>query len=137
MQAIFTVWQNSKKGFISRSRAVRIDNIKGLSFTVTDQNEIIYTFLKDNDDKSFFMHIITTDGKQKHEVQVPVTIVHLSVINVLFNHVNKTVLVNLDSNFNGASLFIFSKAGELLYDFEIQGWRHHKLTSSQRTYRYG
>ena len=67
------------------------------------------------------------DGKIKHEVQVPVTFGFLISINVVFNHVNKTIFVSLSVNW--ASLFIFSKTGELLYDFEIPGWCFQQLTS--------
>ena len=104
------------------------EDIKEQSFTVSDQNEIIYTFVKQSDDKSFFMHIITMDGKVKHEVQVPVTSVCLHSIHVVFNHVNKTILVSL-SGFKTTSLFVFSKTDELLYDFEIPDWGFHQLTS--------
>ena len=103
------------------------DDITKLSFTVPDQNEIIYSFFRDSDDECFFVHIITMDGKIKHEVQVPVTFGFLFSINVVFNHVNKTILVSLSVNW--ASLFIFSKTGKLLYDFEIPGWCFHQLTS--------
>ena len=68
---------------------------------------------------TFVMHIITMDGTLKHEVHVPflpVTFPLLSSINVVFNHVNKTILVNW------VSLFILSKTGEQLYDFETSGY---------------
>ena len=104
------------------------DDITELSFTVTDQNQIIYTFLKGNYDRSFVMHITTMDGKLKHEVEVPATTAYLLCINVVFNHVNKTILVSL-SGFMTTSFFIFSKTGELFYDFKLPGWRDHQLTS--------
>ena len=101
-----------------------------LSFTTSDQNEIIYTFLKYSDDKSFSMHIITMDGEVKHEKQVPANTSVSPVINVVFNHVKRTILVSLyNLGEDHISLFIFSKTGEQLYDFEMKGWNYHKLTS--------
>ena len=106
--------------------------IDALSFTTSDQNEIIlvYTFLKYSDDKSFFMHIITMDGKVKHEKQVTTNTFVNPVINVVFNHVKRTILVSLyNLGEDHISLFIFSKTGEQLYDFKMKGWNYHKLTS--------
>ena len=110
---------------------VCLDDITKLSFTVSDQNEIIYTFVKQSDDESFVMHIITMDGKLKHEVQVqvPSFLVFQCSINVMFKHVNKTILVSLFDGEHSISLFSFSKTGELLYKFQIPGWHHHQLTS--------
>ena len=46
------------------------DSFNTLTFTVSDQNEIIYLFSKRNDYNSLVMHIITMDGKLKHQVRV-------------------------------------------------------------------
>ena len=110
------------------------DDITELSFTVSDQNEIIYTFSKRNDDKPFVMHIITMDGKLKHEVpnneeQIPAATNHVCFMNVVLNHVNKTILVSLYSGGDSISLFSFSKTGELLYEFKIPDWHSHQLIS--------
>ena len=119
---------------------VHPNDIKELSFTVSDQKEIIYTFSTHSDDKSFTMHIVTMGGKLKHEAQAPAIIDWLFSINVVFNHGNKTILVSL-FNYNDYSskcqcysfpdilLFSFSKAGELLYEFKIPRWTDHQLTS--------
>ena len=115
------------------------EDIKELSFTVSDQNEIIYTFVKQSDDESFVMNIITMDGELKHEVKVPATTDWVLSMNVVFNHENKTILVSLcnDNDDSSATLtdtsfFSFSKNGELLNEFEIPGWEFHQLTSHSR-----
>ena len=111
---------------------VHPDDIKELSFTVSDQKKIIYIFSKRSDETSFTIHIITMDGELKHEVKVPTTTNWLFSINVIFNHVNKTIVVTLFNNNDHSStsdykkkvitfpeilLFTFSKTGELLYEF--------------------
>ena len=73
-------------------------DIQAPSFTVSDKNEIIYTFSKYNDDKSFVIYIITIEGLLKREVQVPATTYLVYSMNVVFNHVNKTILVSLHSD---------------------------------------
>ena len=123
---------------------VHPDDIKELSFTVSDQKKIIYIFSKRSDETSFTIHIITMDGELKHEVKVPTTTDWLFSINVIFNHVNKTIVVTLFNNNDHSStsdykkkvitfpeilLFTFSKTGELLYEFKIPCWTHHQLTS--------
>ena len=122
------------------------NDIRELSFTVSDQNKIIYTFLKDSDDKYFAQHIITMDGKLKREVglQVLATYLGLNFLNVVFDHINKRVLVSLQINdayssdsdcgyyYNTRghiSLFIFSKIGELLHELKLPRWNRHRLTS--------
>ena len=115
------------------------EDIKELSFTVSDQNEIIYTFVKQSDDESFVMNIITLDGELKHEVKVPATTDWVLSMNVVFNHENKTILVSLcnDNDDSSATLtdtsfFSFSKNGEVTHEFEIPGWEFHQLTSHPR-----
>ena len=69
-------------------------------------------------------------GKLKREVQVRTTTgCRVLSINVVFNHVNKTILVSFYSGERSISLVSFSKTGELLYKFQIPDWAHHKLTS--------
>ena len=108
---------------------VHPDDIWRLSFTVSHQNEIICIFSKYSDKKSLVMYIITIDGKIKLEAQVPRKTGYVCSTNVVFNHVNKTILVSLYSCRDEISLFVFSKTGELLYDFKIPGWNYHQLTS--------
>ena len=63
------------------------------SCTVSDQNEIIFTCSTRSDDKSFVMYLITMSGELKHELQVRTTTGCRGFsINVVFNHVNKTIL---------------------------------------------
>ena len=106
----------------------RAYDIKKLNFTVSDQNEI-YILLKR--DKSIVMHIITMDDQHEHEVQFPENTVGVLCMNVVFNHVNKTILVSLrgDTDRDNISFFIFSKTGELLYEFQMPDWGYHQLTS--------
>ena len=112
---------------------VRPDDIDRLSFTVSDQNEIICIFLKYSDDKSFVMSIITMDGELKLETQFKGKTGDVYSTNVVFNHVNKTILVSLCSRGDGISLFVFSKTCELLYEFKIPGSNYmsfnYELTS--------
>ena len=109
---------------------VRPDDIDKLSFTISDQNEIICTFLKSSDAKASFMYIITMDGKLKHDVNVPKIITsRQQSVSVVFNHVNKTILVSVGHLEREISLFTFSNTGELLYKFKIPGWSLHQLTS--------
>ena len=100
-----------------------------LSFTVSDQNEIICIFSKCTDKKSFVMCIITMDGQLKHEEQVPTNTGIVGFTHVVFNHVNKTILVSFPISLHAISLYVFSKIGELLYEFRIPGWYWHQLTS--------
>ena len=109
---------------------VRSDDSDKLSFTISDQNEIICTFLKSIDANAFVMRIITMDGKLKHDVDVPEIITsRQQSVSVVFNHVNKTILVSLSHLEREISLFTFSNTGELLYKFKIPGWPFHQLTS--------
>ena len=109
---------------------VHPDDIFDGSCTVSDQNEIIFTCSILSDDKSFVMYIITMSGKLKREVQVRTTTgCRVVSINVVFNHVNKTILVSFYNGERGISLVSFSKTGELLYKFQIPGWDYHELTS--------
>ena len=106
------------------------DDIRELSLTVSDQNEIICIFSKYNDDKSFVMSIITMDGQLKHEEQVPTNTGYVRSLNVVFNHVNKTILVSIYPCYRDRILlFVLSKTGELLYEFKTPGWDWHELTS--------
>ena len=107
---------------------VHSDDICRLSFTVSDQNEIICLLSKRRD---LVMYIITIDGQFKHEEQVPKNTGYACYTNVVFNHVNKTILVSLYDCGDRISMFVFSKAGELLYEFKIPGWHYHcyQLTS--------
>ena len=91
------------------------------SITVSDQNEIIYLFPNTNEGIS--MHIITMDGTLKHEVHVPANTDSVGSMNVVFNHVDKKILVSL-YDFTGRyiSLFSFSTTGALDYKFKIPGW---------------
>ena len=76
------------------------------------------------------MCITTMDGQLKHEEQVPTNTGLVGYTNVVFNHVNKTVLASLYSIGRRISLFVFSKTGELLYDFKIPAQYYcHQLTS--------
>ena len=104
------------------------DDIFVRSCTVTDQNKVIYVFSKLDNYESFFMHIFTMDGELKHKVKVPATISFWYLCNVVFNHVNKTILVSLFDGRYTTSLFSFSKTGELLYKFQIPGC-YYRLTS--------
>jgi hypothetical protein len=102
------------------------------SFTVSNKNEIIFTFR--NPGEKLFLYIITIGGKLKHKVQVPVenywgpdgehdrAIFH--VLSVVFNHVNETILASLyNSRLANAptTIFCFSNTGELLHPFNILG----------------
>ena len=102
--------------FLLLLKNVYPEDIKELSFTVSDQKKIIYTFVKQSDDESFVMNIITMDGELKHEVKVPATTDWVLSMNVVFNHENKTILVSLcnDNDDSSAALtdtsfFSFSK----------------------------
>ena len=109
---------------------VRPDDIDKLSFTISDQNEIICTYLKSSDAKAFVMLIITMDGKLKHDLDVPKIITsRQQSVSVVFNHVNKTILVSVCHLEREISLLTFSNTGELLYKFKIPGWSLHQLTS--------
>ena len=90
------------------------------SFAVTDENEIIY--ISKSGIYECFMHIFTMDGKLKLKVKVPATINRFFSRNVVFNNVNKTILVSLFHFEDTTSLFSFSMTGELLYKFKIPGW---------------
>ena len=112
-------------------KKVRPDDIWEPEFTVTDENEIVYIFLKLDSYESFFMHIFAMNGEPKDiKVKVPATIDFCYSCKVVFNHVNKTILVS-DCGRSAVitSLLSFSKTGELLYKFQIPGWGDHKLTS--------
>ena len=112
---------------------VRPDDICKLRLTVSDQNEIICVFSKYSDQKSFVMYIITIDGELKHD-QTNIRYERCAT-NVVFNHVRKTILVSFSTEYNDRiSLLVFSKTGELLYEFKIPGWygwyyRSYQLTS--------
>jgi hypothetical protein len=101
------------------------------SFTVSNKNEIIFTFGNFGENK-FFLYIITIDGKLKRKVQVPLERewAILCSLNVVFNHVNETILVSLyDGNLgNPTTIFCFSDTGELLHRFDIQG-EYYQLLS--------
>ena len=101
------------------------DDVNPLSFTVSDQNEIIYTFSTKRDD-FFALCIITMDGELKHEEEVPTKTGYVCSLNVVFNHVNKTILVSLN---DVGVFFVFSKSGKLLYKFKIPAWDQYQLTS--------
>ena len=76
-------------------KKVDTDDITNFSFTVSNKNEIICTFLKVTKPK-FNMYIITMDGKLKCALRVPATISELgSSSSVVFDHVNETILVCL------------------------------------------
>ena len=103
-------------------------DFKELSFTVSDDNEIVYIFPNSNDD--IIMHIITMNGEFKREVKVTRTTDNS--LNVVFNHVNKTILVSLccSERFSSCSTFFsFSKEGKLLHKCEMPGWEAHRLAS--------
>ena len=117
---------------------VRPDDVEKLSLTVSDQNDIVFTFSKRSNEKYFFIHIITMDGKLRLEVQVSATTKDVYYMNVVFNHVNKTILVSLhvedsglSSTFYDTSLFSVSKTGERLYKLNIPEfeWSGHDLIS--------
>ena len=59
-------------------------DIEAPSFTISDHNEIIHSFLKYSDDKSFVIYIITIEGELKREVQVPATTYLVYSMNVVF-----------------------------------------------------
>jgi hypothetical protein len=126
---------------------VNPDDIAEFSFTVSNKNEIICTFLKYEDLKRLYMYIITMDGKLKREVQVPAIHSDLHWLSVVFNHVNGTILVSLgdvdDSDGDGdndrftnidfrkqdhTTIYTFSNTGELLHQFNILDW-HTRLVS--------
>ena len=135
---------------------VHPDDICKLRLTVSDQNEIICVFSKYSDQKSFVMYIITIDGELKHDQtniryercatnddQTNIRYERCATnddqtniryerraTNVVFNHVSKTILVSFSMEYNDRiSLLVFSKTGELLYEFKIPGWDSHQLTS--------
>ncbi|CAB4013983.1 Hypothetical predicted protein [Paramuricea clavata] len=75
--------------------------IDEFTFTVSNKNEIICTFFKDEIIKCFYMYIITMDGKLKRAVQVPVVNSdYYWRLSVVFNHVNETILVSLDKDYD-------------------------------------
>ena len=112
---------------------VRSDDIRKLSLTVSDQNEIICVFSKYRDNNSFVMYIITMEGQLKHEAQVPENSGIVCSTNVAFNHVNKTILISSYGGGDEISLYVISKTGELLYEFKIPGSNYmsfnYELTS--------
>jgi hypothetical protein len=72
------------------------DETYQFNFTVSNKNEIIYTLFKD-DKYTFFMYIITMDGKPKRKVEIPITAPlrkFIFVMNVVFDHVNEEILVS-------------------------------------------
>ena len=111
---------------------VRLDDINWLEFTVSDQNEIIYIFAHiDVNDFVVVMHIITMDGKLKYEVKVLKTTEYVISMNVVFNYVEKTILVSTHSYsyIHNNTFFSFSRIGELLYEFKIPGWYYDRIIS--------
>ena len=104
------------------------DKISESSFAVTDENEIIHIFAIFGTYEYVLMHIFTMDGKLKHKVKVPAKIDWSFFYKVVFNHVNRTILVSLSGR-DTTSLFSVSKTGELLYKFKIPDWGYHGLTS--------
>ena len=115
---------------------VRPDDVEKLSLTASDKNDVVFTFSKRSNEKYFFIHIITMDGKLKLEVQVSATTTDVYYMNVVFNHVNKTILVSLhveyfslSRKFYVTSLFSVSKTGERLYKLNIPEWSGHDLIS--------
>ena len=124
-------------------------DILRFSFTVSNKNEIICTFCIGKELKKFYMYIITMNGELKRAVQIPATIPEIfPFINVVFNHVNETIIVSLkkdaesssnsydnDSddddndrstniNFrkhNHTTIYTLSNTGELLNQFNILG----------------
>jgi hypothetical protein len=121
--------QDHKFPFPSKDRYPLVINC---SFTVSNRNEIIFTFC--NSGEKLFLYIITMDGKLKHKVQVPVKsywepgVEHgeacYHVLSVVFNHVNETILASLyNSHLANAptTIFCFSNTGELLHRFNILG----------------
>ena len=129
------------------------DDIDEFSFTVSNKNEIVCTFSKDENIKRLYMYIITMDGKLKREVQVPAIHSDTHWLSVVFNHVNGTILVSLDADddSDGDSdedsdddndrctkidfrkqdhtiIYTFSNTGELLHQFNILDW-HIRLIS--------
>ena len=101
------------------------------SFTVSNKNEIIFTFR--NPGEKLFLYIITIDGKLKRKVQVPFESYWepggehdeacYHVLSVVFNHVNETILASLYNRLANAptTIFCFSNTGELLHRFNILG----------------
>jgi hypothetical protein len=96
------------------------------SFTVSNKNEIIFTFGY-NDENKLFLYIITIDGKLKRKVAVPFERewnIILGALSVVFNHVNETILVSLfNGNFRNptTTIFCFSDTRELLHQLDILG----------------
>ena len=128
---------------------VNPDDIDEFTFTVSNKNEIICTFLKVENLKCFYTYIITMDGKLKHAVQVPAIHSDNSNSSVVFNHVNETILVSLDKTYDDSdddddddidddnndrstkidfrkqdhtTIYSFSNTGELLHQFNIPDW---------------
>ena len=96
----------------------------GFDLTVTNKNEIIFTFRKFNSSFStgeLLMCIITMDGNIKREVKISrVKTRYLPQVNVVFNHVNETILVSCFECYRrDAPTYIFSNTGEFLRQFEI------------------
>ncbi|CAB4025103.1 Hypothetical predicted protein [Paramuricea clavata] len=97
------------------------------SFTVSNKNEIIFTFR--NPGEKLVLYIITIDGKLKRKVQVPVenywehNKARFHVLSVVFNHVNETILASFYNGLANAptTIFCFSNTGELLHGFNIVG----------------
>ena len=118
------------------------------SFTVSNKNEIICTFCIGKL-KKVFMYIITMNGKLKRAVQIPARISLLfPAIDVIFNHVNETIIVSLEKDGTSSSdsddndsddddnnrstsinfrkhehttIYTLSNTGELLNQFNILG----------------
>ena len=102
------------------------------SFTVSNKNEIIFTFTDSSDNKSF-LYIIRTDGiRLQYKEQIPVERGReiYSALSVVLN-VNKTILVSF---FNGnrrnptTTIFCFSDTAKFLHQFDILG-EYHQLLS--------
>ncbi len=102
------------------------------SFTVSNKDEIIFTFCKYDgrkaDTDKLLVYIITMDGKIKREVQVPITTMFLPDVSAAFNHVNETILVSLldinNENHDNLTMFSFSNTGELLHQLDILRCRY-------------
>ncbi len=129
---------------------VHFNQIHGISFTVSNKNEIICTFCILGELKKFYMYIITMNGELKRAVQVPATVTRYPCTNVVFNHVNETIMVSIkkygefssDSNdddndrstsinfrkHNHTTIYTFSNTGELLHQFNILGWYSRLLS---------
>ena len=129
------------------------DEVYQLSFTISNENEIIYTLFKE-DKYKFLMYIITMDGKLIRKVKIPAKAPlrkFIFVMNVVFDHLNKKILVSYhrDDSFSGedteddndegddsnidipkehTTIYTFSDTGEFHSRFKIPGW-YDRLTS--------